>query len=313
MNLDRIVVVTRKTRLEEAVRRFNTARQARFYVESRGQSFDDYELEYDNYSRARDALMRALPRESRIQTVDREFLPNVLVPPDALVVTLGQDGIVVNTAKYLSGQPVLAVNPDPDRFDGVLLPFLPEDVPLALRELREDRHGTREITMARVRLNDGQELMAFNDFFMGTGTHASARYTLSFNGESERHSSSGIVVSTPAGSTGWLSSFLNMACGISAFAGQPVELRSLRMNWEERRLIFMVREPFRSNWSGANLVAGEITGQRELVLESHMAENGIIFSDGMQQDALEFNAGTTATMGLAERTTRLVVPRGRES
>ena len=32
-------------------------------------------------------------------------------------------GLVVNTAKYLDGQPLVAFNPDPARMDGVLIPF----------------------------------------------------------------------------------------------------------------------------------------------------------------------------------------------
>lgn len=310
MNLERIVVVTRKTRLEEAVARHNTKQQTKFYVESHGQSFADFELEYDNYCRARDLLLQHMTRESKVQQIDREFLPNFLFPPDALVVTLGQDGMVVNTAKYLDGQPVLAVNPDPDRFDGILLPFLAGQVGPALAALERDAFQVKAITMAGVSLEDGQRLLAFNDFFVGTDSHASARYTLSINGQSERHSSSGIVISTPAGSTGWLSSFFNMTAGIMAFAGVRGEPQPVRMQWDERRLIFFVREPFASKWSGVELVAGEIAGDAQLTVESHMPEGGIIFSDGMQQDFLRFGAGSTATFRLAEKTTRLIVKAG---
>jgi hypothetical protein len=37
-----------------------------------------------------------------------------------------------------------------------------------------------------------------------------------------------------------------------------------------------------------------------------MAENGIIFSDGIEGDFLEFNAGTRATIGIAKRQGLLV-------
>jgi hypothetical protein len=39
-----------------------------------------------------------------------------------------------------------------------------------------------------------------------------------------------------------------------------------------------------------------------------MPQNGVIFSDGIEEDRLEFNSGTIARIGLADRTLRLVVP-----
>jgi len=55
--------------------------------------------------------------------------------------------------------------------------------------------------MARARLNDGQELLALNDLFIGRRTHVSARYALRVGDYVEDQSSSGIIVSTGAGST----------------------------------------------------------------------------------------------------------------
>jgi hypothetical protein len=69
--------------------------------------------------------------------------------------------------------------------------------------------------MARATLGDGQSLLAFNDLLVGRKTHVSARYHLIMHGRrSEDQSSSGIIVSTDAGFTGWLSSVLNGAAGV---------------------------------------------------------------------------------------------------
>ena len=305
-DFDRVIVVTRQTRLQQSVRRFNTKRQAKFFVESRGQSFQDYEAEDEHYAVARDLVMRSVPRDVSFQIIDREFLPNYVFGERDLVVTLGQDGLVVNVAKYLDGQPVVAVNPDPERFDGVLMPFLADDLPLALRAVEEGRCTISHLTMARVDLTDGQHLYAFNDFYIGIENQSSARYTIRFGAAEERQISSGVLVATPAGSTGWLSSFYNMTTGIASFLGSPVSLPSSQMSWEERRLVFFVREPFASRWSDVSLVAGALDADHSLVLESHMAEGGLIFSDGMLSDYLAFNSGATATVGLAQKTTALV-------
>ena len=81
----------------------------------------------------------------------------------------------------------------------------------AVDNVLRNQYDHKLVSMAETKLNDGQRLLAFNDFFIGTSSHVSARYTISFGDISEFHSSSGIVVSTPAGSTGWLSSMINMA------------------------------------------------------------------------------------------------------
>ena len=306
MKIEKVVIITRATRLEENIQRFNTKRQAQFIIENRGQSFEDYELEDSNYRRAHEVLVQSIPRDLNFQVIDRRFLPNYIFGPNDLVVTLGQDGLVVNTAKYLTGQHVLAINPDPERFDGVLLPFLPAQAAGAFRSLLDARFSSRQISMARVDLQDGQKLYAFNDFFIGAANQTSARYTISHGERQERHISSGIIVSTPAGATGWMSSLFNMTRGIQSFGGLDVQLDNPELNWEDRRLLFMVREPFRSKWSGADLVAGGLQENEQLVLESHMPDNGVIFSDGMLNDYMEFNSGATATIGLAEKRTDLI-------
>lgn len=306
MAVDKIVIVTRQTRLEDSIRRFNTKGQAKFYIENRGQSFEDYELEYNNYSQAKELLIQSIEPGMKYHVIDRSFLPNYMFGPNDFVLTLGQDGLVVNTAKYLKGQSIFALNPDPDRFDGILLPFQLDNLRKDLSHALEGSYPIRSISMGEVRLGDGQSLLAFNDFFIGPRTQSSARYTLSYDGMSERQISSGIIVSTPAGSTGWFSSIFNMANGINRFSELESSADLQSLEWEERILLFAVREPFASKWSGVEIVAGSLGEGKELILESHMPENGVIFSDGMETDYLEFLSGTTARICLAEKTTNLI-------
>src|SRR6185295_7654325 len=115
---EKIILVTRPTRLAELIVRFNTAAQARFYVEHLGADFSDYEREDATYHAALAAVREALNRCGRVQVLERGFVPNFIFGPHDLIVTLGQDGLVANTLKYLDGQPVIGVNPDPARWDG---------------------------------------------------------------------------------------------------------------------------------------------------------------------------------------------------
>lgn len=302
----KLVIVTRKTRLQELVERLNTRSQAKFYIEHAGGDFTDYEREDDAYRWALEVLRRSLDFEMPQQLVDRTLLPTFRFQEEDLVVTLGQDGMVANTAKYVMAQPIVAVNPEPERFDGILLPFLPDQARRAVEKVIDSKAKIREVTLAEITLQDGQRLVAFNDFFIGARSHVSAFYKIRCGEKTEVQSSSGVLVSTGAGSTGWLSSVFNMVSGISLLRG-GTEIQPVRMPWEDRRLIYVVREPFVSRHSQANIVIGTLESGQALVLESLMPSAGVIFSDGVEADFLQFNSGATATVRAAEQRARLVV------
>jgi len=301
----KLVLVTRKTRLEELVERFNTRSQAKFYIEHAGGDFVDYEREDDAYRRSLDVLRKTLEFDMPQQPVDRSLVPTFQFHKEDLIVTLGQDGLVANTAKYVGSQPIVAVNPEPSRFDGVLLPFAPEQACGAVVKVLEEKARVREITLAQVSLNDGQRLLAFNDLFLGARSHVSALYRIACDKRAELQSSSGVLVSTGAGSTGWVSSIFNMAAGVARFSGGKVG-QPIRLSWEDRRLLYVVREPFVSRHSQASMVAGMLQAGEELTLQSLMPSGGVIFSDGMEADFLNFNSGATAQVRAAEQRARLV-------
>lgn len=327
---NKIVLVTRPTRLAELVIRFNTVSQARFYVEHQGADFSDYLREDETYHRALSDAQAALGRIGRVQVVDRGFLPNFVFAPEDTIVTLGQDGLVANTLKYLKGQPVVGVNPDPERWDGRLLPFRTGDLPKVTPEVIRRKRPTRAVTMARAALNNGQSLLGVNDLFIGPKSHGSARYLIRSGERTEAQSSSGVIVSTGLGSTGWLKSLLTGAAAITESAGpalirrsweapaagqDPKESAAAKVRfqvksefaWDADYLFYTVREPFPTRTTGASLVFGRVTPETPLTMESRMAENGVIFSDGIESDFLEFNSGTRAVIGLAEQKGVLVV------
>lgn len=303
----KIILVTRRTRLEELVARYNTVEQAQFQAEHLGMDFGDFLAEDRTYQTAISETTTCLQRYGRLQRLERSFLPNFLFPPDSLVAVLGQDGLVANTLKYLDGQSLLAINPDPTRWDGVLLPFGVPDLAKVLPEALQARRPVREVTMARARLNDGQQLLAVNDFFVGTRGHVSARYELELTERHERQSSSGIIISTGLGSTGWLRSVLTGAAAVAGDMTSEVKtLRDQGFAWDAQRLVFSVREPFPSQWSQTTLVFGDVTPAAPLRVRSLMPEGGVIFSDGVEADGLEFRSGLEAVIDFADSRGRLL-------
>ncbi len=322
-----IVVVTRQTRMQGLLARWSTKPAARFALAqakigelARAGKFDkasveraaesEYEaldIEDEVYQGTVAGLRSQLDFDLPIQFVDRNFLPNLDFGRFVVVVVVGQDGLVANTAKYVGDVPIVGVNPDPQRFDGVLLPFRLPQARSAVARVLEQKARTRSVTLAEVNLHDGQRLLAFNDLFVGCASHVSARYVLRADKRREAQSSSGIIVSTGAGSTGWMSSVFNMVSGIAHSLELPPKPRP-ELNWEDRLLAWAVREPFASKSSQAGLVFGVVQEREELVVESQMPSGGVIFSDGVESDFLEFNGGTIARISVSKQRARLVVP-----
>lgn len=304
----KVVLVTRRTRLEELVERYHTLAQARFYVEHLGADFSEYTAEHEAYVGAKRLVLDTLEAHGRWQAIDRGFLTNFVFGTDDVVVALGQDGLVANTMKYLQGQPLVGVNPDPYRYDGILLPFEARDVRAVLPDVLADRRNARRVTMARATLSDGQVLHAVNDLFIGPRSHVSARYEIAQDERAEIQSSSGLIVSTGLGSTGWMRSVVTGSIAIAAEMAPALAGKAAwqPQPWDAAHLTFAVREPFPSRHSAATLLFGRVSAKHPLRLVSWMPENGVIFSDGIEVDRLEFNSGARATIDVADRVGRLV-------
>ena len=307
---ENVIIVTRKSELDDLVARFNTKAQAKFYLEQAGQSFDRIEDAHDRHQQVLTKIRKAVPTTLKSQMIDRELVPRFTFGKADLVVTVGQDGLVSNTAKYLSGQPILAINPDPERFDGVLLPFTADSLEEQLYTTLYGELQAKKVTLAKAELSNGQSLLAFNDFFIGASSHVSARYKIKIGDREETQSSSGIIVSTGAGSTGWLQSVYAGAAGVvEALGGKVIPPpNGGRLSWGSKHLVYSVREPFPSIATQATIVHGNFTNKTPLKVTSHMASNGIIFSDGVQADYLEFNSGAELTLSTAPNKALLVVP-----
>jgi NAD kinase len=306
---ENVIIVTRKTELDDLVARFNTRAQARFYLEQAGHSFQRIESAHEKHQQVLTKVRQAVPAGIKSQLIDRELVPRFTFGEEDLVVTVGQDGLVSNTAKYLTGQPILAVNPDPELFDGVLLPFTADSVEQQLYTTLYGSLQAKKVTLAQAELSDGQTLMAFNDFFIGARSHVSARYHIEIGERSETQSSSGIIVSTGAGSTGWLQSVYAGAAGvIEALGGQVTPpANGGRLNWDTDHLVYSVREPFPSIATQTSIVHGVFTDRTPLKITSQMASNGVIFSDGVEADYLEFNSGAEVSLSTAPNKAMLVV------
>jgi hypothetical protein len=149
--------------------------------------------------------------------------------------------------------------------------------------------------MVEAVLDDGQRLLALNEIFVGHQSHQSARYTLAAGEASERQSSSGIVVTTGTGATGW-----GRSVSLERHSTLPMPAP------EEPALAFFVREAWPSVTSGATLTEGRLEGATPLAVTSEMNQGGTVFGDGIETDRLEFGWGRRVEIRVADQRLRLV-------
>ncbi|MFI0430690.1 sugar kinase [Mariniflexile sp. HMF6888] len=304
MSFEYAIIVKSKTRLESLIERFNTKSQAKFYIERLGGNFDEYEIEDEIFKDSLNSLQTQLSKVIKNKTIDRQYVSSYIFSKKNIIIVIGQDGLVANTAKYSDNLPIIAVNPDVERYDGILLPFNVSNFIQGVENVLNNKYQSKIMSFAEAKLNDGQRLLAFNDLFIGASSHVSARYKISFKNKTEQHSSSGIIISTSAGSTGWLSSIFNMAYGVTNMFDKNLTLKQPKL--KEKDLLFAVREPFKSIRTQTEMTVGIIRNST-LTIESFMPNNGIIFSDGIEKDFLNFNSGSIATIGIAKETANIVM------
>jgi hypothetical protein len=286
----RVVVVHRRTELDELVARHGTRGQVGFFLKTRGRDLDELESRHRANQAALDAVTGQIPLDWRRGSVERGDLDRYLFAPDDIVVVVGQDGLVANAAKYLNGQPVIGIDPEPGRNPGVLVTHAPADTD----ELLHTHFDAQERTMVQALTDEGQALLALNEIYLGHASHQTARYRLTPPGESaERQASSGLIVATGTGSTGWCrSTWLERRSHLAL--PEPVE----------RRLLWFVREAWPSPSTRTAHTEGELT-DTELAIQIE-SDRLVAFGDGIEADALSLTWGQRVTVGLAPIRLRLV-------
>lgn len=294
----RAVLVHRTTEYEELLARHGTHGQAGFFLSSRGRGIQEVA---ERHRRTRDALAQvaaAVPLRWRQARVERTDLDRFLFAPEDVVIVVGQDGLVANAAKYLSGQPVIGIDADPGRNPGVLVRHRACDAPALLPAAVARGCPTEELTMVEAVADDTQRLLALNEIYLGARGHQTARYHIGHDGDTapaEAQASSGVLVGTGTGATGWLRSLWQERGSRLALPGPA-----------DPRLIWFVREAWPSPTTGTSLVEGALNRAERLrlVMES---DRLVAFGDGIENDALELTWGQTVRLGVADTTLRLLL------
>jgi NAD kinase len=297
----RAVIVHRRTEREQIVREQGTWGQAKFRAKlyKSSAALDAVSERYDAAESALQTVSSAIPSTWRRGAVEREDLDRFLFEPEDLVVVVGQDGLVANVAKYLNGQPVIGIDPNPGSGLGVLTRHQPADCARLLQAVIDGRAPEQPRTMVEATVDErtaGLTLTALNEIYLGSPTHQSARYELTLpDGRTEPQSSSGLLAGTGTGATGWL-----LSAARERHSALPLPTPT------DRALGWFVREAWPSPTTGATLTEGVLEADQSLSVLVR-SESLVIFGDGMESDRIPLTWGQTVTITPAPRTLRLVI------
>ncbi|MFG2717915.1 hypothetical protein ACGFW5_06360 [Streptomyces sp. NPDC048416] len=293
----RAVLVHRASEYEELLARHGTHGQADFFLSTRGRSIREVADRHHRTLRALADVAAAIPPTWRQARVERADLDRFLFAPQDVVVVVGQDGLVANAAKYLAGQPVIGVDPEPGRNPGVLVRHRPSATAKLLSSAASHGRTVEELTMVEAYTDDGQRLLALNEIYLGAPSHQTARYRIGPDhpdATSEAHASSGVLVGTGTGATGWLRSLWRQRADAPALPGRA-----------DPRLVWFVREAWPSPVTGTSLVEGELSRSERLRITVE-SDRLVAFGDGMENDALDLTWGQSVRVGVSDTALRLV-------
>lgn len=283
--LEPCVVVVKRSVLERGGRAARLARAghatARRVVASAAEH-------YRTLAAVEAALRRRRLGFSRLSVDAIDVAGRRLLAQAALVISVGGDGTLLSASHDVGDGALLGVNSSPRDSVGHFCVARRANIEEWLRGIEAGRLRPRAVARLAVSL-DGRPLRqpVLNDVLIAHDhPAATSRYRLTVGRRTEEHRSSGLWISTAAGST----------AGIRSAGGRVMPFGS-------RRMQFRVRELYREPGRLYRLSEGFVAADGRLVVESKM-DAGWLFVDGART-AHRFLFGTRAEVRIADRPLRL--------
>jgi NAD+ kinase len=265
VNLDRILLILKKSELSRVAKaRSRGAARMRKLLVSNDRSVDRLEPAHDEHAHSVEQVREALAARS-IDWVEKKEIPERPIRGYDLVVPVGGDGTLLAVSHAVRNTtPMLGVNSAPGFSVGFLTGCTAESFGPTLDRLRDD--DLEPFTVQRLRVKLGDKVIAapvLNDvLFCADNPAIMTRYRLVWPDGEEIQRSSGVWISTPAGSTSALAS-----------AGGPaLPLTALQF-------AFLVREPYAPPGSSVRFRTAVLGGDQALEIECR-TDRASVFLDG---------------------------------
>lgn len=282
MKLARVLVVVKETALELLQQAEGDGAQRMLaLLKRRHTSVRRIRPAHEQHHSSTTEVLRALRAACGQVTVTRR-VPTRPVKGYDLVVSLGGDGMVLGLSHAVRDDtPVLGVNSSPEFSVGHLCGATADDLPALLDALQAG--SLRPTPVARLQVKIGGRAVAspvLNDvLFCADNPAVMTRYRLMWPGGEELQRSSGLWVSTPAGSTSALAS-----------AGGPV------LHLGAKLFAFQVREPYAPPGEAVQVKSAVLSGDDALQVECRINAASVFLDGSHRRYPVPF--GYTVTLGL---------------
>ncbi len=209
-----------------------------------------------------------------------------------LAIAIGGDGTFLRAAHFIFGKmPVFGVNSDPKFKEGFFMSASRKDFEKKFKKILSGQFKIRNLGRLEAFIS-GKKVpeLALNEFYISSEKeYRTARYCLSVNGRKEKQKSSGIIISTAAGSHAWMKSA----------GGKTLPIDSSKFE-------YLVREPYCGRVSAkCALVSGILDKSDKLEIEFEFGK-GILIADSLSREH-KFRAGRKIIVKASENPLRSVL------
>ena len=242
-----------------------------------------------------DVVKRALRKSKLVASYAKRENESVIKRLSAkvdTVVVVGGDGTLLRASHLIEDTHVLHISSDTGKNEAFFARATSNDCGRKIRLLAKGEYKTTSLMRLAATLN-GKKLLfkALNEVYAGSKEpYHTARYTLIIGNKREEQKSSGVLVSTPAGSYAWARSA----------GGQTLPIMA-------RKIQYIVREPYTGRLTKPKMLKGVLSSGKTVTVVSNIWERhrGIVVIDSYKKE-FEFNKGSRLVVKASRQPLNLI-------
>jgi len=291
MDLSKIIIVPKRTKLELDMYLLGlNQEQVIEKYKKENVNIERIIRSHENQKANLDRLKKYFDDE---QFYRRENFTKDIADKAELIISFGGDNHFQYVSHFVNSNILMGINSDPKSSEGALTYFNADHLEDIITKLKKDNFEVEEWVRLEVKLGN-ETYLATAEVFLGEDRRKMmSRYILELNGKKEEQKSSGLLVVTGAGSTGWYDS----SCRYIYENGNPFSKTS-----DYAR--FLATETYRGKLNGYKMIEGSLEKEQEIKLYSLADDKGIITIDCNED--YDFSMGKTALIKVSDKPLRVL-------
>lgn len=217
---------------------------------------------------------------------DREKLNKKLFKNKDLIIAVGGDGTFIRASHFIFDKtPLMGVNSDPRCKEGFFMTSEKKDFEKKFKKVLNNEHSIQKIHRLEAYIGKKKvSEFALNEFYIASKKpYHTTIYAVNINGKTERQKSSGVLVSTAAGSHAW----------IKSAGGKIMPLGSSKFE-------YLVREPYYGRTCAKCDLCKGILDKNEKIEIVFNAGKGVLVVDSLSKEHM-FKAGQKVTVKMSQK------------